>query len=443
MSADMMEREYKVRCQDGPVHGTVEVPGSKSITNRALLLAALAQGTSTVKGVLFSKDSEVFLEALASLGIEMAVDRKCHEVRLQGCAGALPVKKGEIYVGSAGTAARFITALAGMSDGRYEMKSSPQMKKRPMKDLLRALEILGARIRYKEEPYAFPFEIEGAGGGSGTVEEIPLNIDESSQYLSALLMTAPMLKKDITIKLTGKRSAKSYVAITQRMMQEFGADVISQLGEDVYRIRAGGRYMPGEYQVEPDVSAACYFYAMAAVTGGSMTVRHVMPDSMQGDIRFLDVLEQMGSSIRQTPEGICVEGAPGGILEGIRVCMSDFSDQTMTLAAIAPFAKDIVEITGVSHIRRQESNRIQAICQELTRMGIVCEELDDGIRIHPGIPEAAVVHTYDDHRMAMAFSLTGLRAPGIVIADPACCSKTFAEYFEVFDSLTGGTAGKV
>lgn len=443
MSIDIMGKIYEVRCQDGPVTGTVEVPGSKSITNRALLLAALAQGTSTVKGVLFSKDSQVFLEALTSLGIQMEVNEKCHEVRLQGTGGVLPVKEGRIYVGSAGTAARFITAIAGLSDGKYEMESSPQMKKRPMKDLLQALECLGANICYKEEPYAFPFEIEGAGGGRGDVEEIPLNIDKSSQYLSALLMAAPMLKKDITIRLTGKRSAKSYVAITQRMMEEFGVDVIGQLGEDIYQIRSGGRYKAREYQVEPDVSAACYFYGMAAVTGGSMTVRHVTPDSMQGDIRFLHVLEQMGCSVQETPEGLCVSGAVDGALEGIHVCMSDFSDQTMTLAAIAPFAKDVVEITGVSHIRRQESNRIQAICQELTRMGIVCEELDDGIRIHPGKPMAALVQTYDDHRMAMAFSLTGLRAPGIVIADPACCSKTFAEYFQVFDKLTGGTAGSI
>ncbi len=319
MSIDRMEKIYKVRCQNAPVTATVEVPGSKSITNRALLLAALAQGTSTVKGVLFSNDSQVFLEALAALGIQMAVDKARHEVQLQGTGGVLPVKEGKVYVGSAGTAARFITALAGLSDGRYEIEASPQMKKRPMKDLLLALEMLGANICYREEPYAFPFVIEGAGGGRSEVQEIPLNIDESSQYLSALLLAAPMLKKDITIRLTGKRSAKSYVAITQRMMTEFGADVTTQLEENVYRIQSGGRYTAREYQVEPDVSAACYFYGMAAVTGGSITVRHVTPDRMQGDIRFLDVLEQMGCSVRETPDGLCVSGAVGGAQEGIHV----------------------------------------------------------------------------------------------------------------------------
>lgn len=438
-------KKYEVKPLDVAPDIEVTVPGSKSITNRALLLAALAAGTSTLRGVLLSEDARHFLDCLLKLGFSLTLDEEEKVVTVQGEGGHIPKKKATIHVGSAGTAARFLTALAGLSDGEYIVDASEQMRKRPMRELLQALERLGAKIEYLGEAYALPVHIVGAAlaAPDHTVSQIELDIDRSSQFLSALLITSTMLKRELTIKLTGKRKARSYVIITERMMKEFGHQGVTQLGEDCYRITPSAPYKAREYQVEPDVSAACYFYAMAALTGGRVKVRHVTEDSLQGDIRFLDVLECMGCHRECEKTGeivLCGEEVPGrhavGKLQGITVDMSDFSDQTMTLAALAPFADSPVTIQGVAHIRVQESDRLHAIVTELTERGITCEEREDGVKIMPGIPSLGLVHTYEDHRMAMAFALLGLRVPGIRIENPDCCAKTFAEYFSILDDIT-------
>ena len=441
-------KEYEVKPLDVAPDIEVTVPGSKSITNRALLLAALAGGTSTLRGVLLSEDARHFLDCLLKLGFSLTLDEKEKVVTVQGEGGHIPKKKATIYVGSAGTAARFLTALAGLSDGEYTVDASEQMRKRPMRELLQALEQLGARIEYLGEAYALPIHIVGAAlaAPDHVVSQIELDIDRSSQFLSALLITSTLLKRELTIKLTGKRKARSYVIITERMMKEFGHQGVTQLEEDCYRITQSAPYKAREYQVEPDVSAACYFYAMAALTGGRVKVRHVTGDSLQGDIRFLDVLESMGC-YKEREESreivLCGEKVSGehavGKLQGITVDMSDFSDQTMTLAALAPFADSPVTIQGVAHIRGQESDRLHAIVTELTERGIVCEEREDGVKIMPGIPSMGLVHTYEDHRMAMAFALMGLRVSGIRIENPDCCAKTFAEYFSILDDITKNT----
>lgn len=431
-------RQYEVMPVSSPVRTTVTVPGSKSITNRALLLAALAEGKSVIKGVLFSDDSRHFMECIRKLGFWTEISTDRNEVVLCGEGGNIPNKKAVIDVGSAGTAARFLTAFVGLSDGEYEVHSSPQMKKRPMQELFTALEQLGAAITYMEEPYAFPVKITGAKAAApdNDVTRISLNIDRSSQFLSALLITSVMLNKELTIELTGKRSAKSYVQITERMMKEFGHGGVVQESDNCYVMGAGEKYGAREYQTEPDVSAACYFYAMAALTKGEVVVRHVTEASMQGDMRFLDVLEQLGCKKYITDSGeIRLAGEGNGTCQGIKVDMGDFSDQTMTLAALAPFAGGPVTITGVAHIRGQETNRISAIVTELCRMGINCLETEDGMVIYPGNPQPCIVNTYNDHRMAMAFSLIGLRTPGIVIDNPDCCAKTFEGYFSLLDDI--------
>ena len=413
----------------------VRVPGSKSITNRALLLAALGNGVTTIYGGLKSADSEHFLKCLSQLGF--IIDENDDRIIIEGNDGRIPCKEASIYVGSAGTAARFLTSMLAMSDGEYEVTSSEQMAKRPMKDLITALEELGAVFEYYGEEYSLPFKVKGMFHKS--VQNVKfkfnvcVNIDKSSQFLSALLMTAPMLKKRLDIKLTGNRTAKSYVAITIKMMEQFGVTVVCP-DDDNYYIEADSSYIGCEYRCEPDVSAACYFYAMAAVCGITATVKDVHLDSMQGDIRFLDVLQNMGCTICDMEEGVSVAGT--GTLKGVSVNMSDFSDQTMTLAAIAPFASGKVVISNVAHIRGQESDRLSAIENELTRMGIKCETTPDGITIYEGEPKPALIETYDDHRIAMAFAVTGLVAKGIRINNPQCCSKTFPEYFEVLDGLT-------
>ncbi len=409
----------------------VKVPGSKSITNRALMIAALGNGMSYITGIQKSDDSEHFIKCLINLGFE--IKEKDDTITIKGNDGEVPNKKAEIYVGSAGTAARFLTAMLAMSDGEYIINASEQMQKRPMKELIRALELCGAEFEFQKDAYSLPFKVRGIGN-KGYKEELifDINIDKSSQYLSALMMAAPMTHKKTVIRLTGTRSAKSYVVITEKVMQKFGVDIIHDR-ENEYVIEAGALYKGIEYFCEPDVSAACYFYSMAAACGVSAVVQGVHTDSMQGDIKFIKVLSDMGCKVIDTNEGICVTGT--GKLKGLTVDMSDFSDQALTLAAIAPFTDTGVTITNVGHIRNQESNRVMSMYNELVRMGIECTAYDDGIKIEPGAPKPALIRTYNDHRVAMAFSVTGLKAEGIRIDNPDCCRKTFPDYFEILDGL--------
>lgn len=413
----------------------VTVPGSKSMTNRALLMGALAEGKTTLRGVLFSDDSRVFMQALKDIGFSVEIMETEKTVTIDGLGGKVPDNAEEVrrvYVGSAGTAARFLTAFLALSGQEFIVEASEQMKKRPMEPLLRALETLGVSFEYLERLYAFPFRI--CGREEKDPECVELNIDASSQFLSALLLCGVMCRDGMTIRLTGKRNARAYVGISMKMMEEFGCQT-SQLDENTYRVLPEQRYRSGEYQIEPDVSAACYFYGVAAVTGSEVKVKHVHRTTTQGDIRFVDVLKEMGCRVREEKDGIVVSGSSEGQLKGVHVNMSDFSDQTMTLAALAPFADSDTVIDGVGHIRGQESDRIRGIVTELRRMGIACEEREDGITIHPGEVKPAVICTYEDHRMAMAFSLVGCRAEGIIIDDPECCKKTFENYFDILTNL--------
>lgn len=426
--------QYKCKPLIGGRRFVVTVPGSKSITNRALLLGALAKGKSRLRGVLVSEDSRVFMGALKQIGFEVVEDIEHACVEIEGLGGELPPSDTErqVYVGSAGTAARFLTAMLALSGQTYRVDSSEQMKKRPMKPLLQALEKLGAQIEYLERPYAFPFRIKGRSEVG--FETVDLNIDESSQFLSALLLAGVMCREGVGIHLTGSRDAKAYVTISMKMMEEFGVQV-RQMDKDTYQVLPNQCYEAKEYQIEPDVSAACYFYAIAAITANEAKVMHVHRTTTQGDIRFLEVLERMGCQIYEEEDGIVVAGRAEGKLQGVSVRMSDFSDQTMTLAAIAPFAEGKTVIEGVEHIRRQESDRICGIVTELRRMGIACDEREDGLTIYPGEVNPAHIETYEDHRMAMAFSVTGCKAEGIVIDNPMCCRKTFENYFEILTNL--------
>lgn len=412
---------------------TVSVPGSKSMTNRALLLATLADGESKLNGVLFSDDSRYFMKCVQELGIPAVIDEERKQITLTGSKSALPKKEASLYVGSAGTAARFLTALLGITPGHWELSASEQMKKRPMAPLLCGLQELGTHITFHEKENCFPFALETTGVER---QEISINIDDSSQFLSALLIACCRTGKDFTIHVEGSHGM-AYIDMTTRMMEEFGVVAQKQEtdGHISYLVSGSQHYTAREYQIESDLSAACYFYAMAMLLGIEVTVEHVKEDTLQGDINLLYVFEQMGGKIRKTESGIALQGPENGVLHGVTVDMHSFSDQAITLAAVAPFADSPTTITGIGHIRYQESNRIQAIVTELTRLGIRCEELADGVKIYPGTVQAAAVHTYDDHRMAMGFSLLGLRVPGIVINDPMCCKKTFENYFDVLDAV--------
>lgn len=408
----------------------VTVPGSKSITNRALLLAMLADGESNLSGILFSDDSRHFISCLESLKFDTNISEDTKSGTILGLNGKLPCKEASLDVGSAGTAARFLSAALGVSSGTFHMNSSEQMKKRPMAPLLNALRELGCEITFSEKEDYFPFTLHSHGFATDT---ITIDIDKSSQFLSALLIAAPLAGKDFTIKTVGTHGM-AYILMTVKMMEQFGVKVLHP-DENTFIIPAGQSYKALNYEIEPDVSAACYFYALAAILGISVTVKGVHKDSLQGDVQFLDILEKLGCTYEDTTNGIKLTGNEtfASAEKGISIDMSACSDQAITLASIAPYAKVPITITGIGHIRHQESDRIAAIVENLTAMGIRCEETESSVTIYPGQPTGANIKTHDDHRLAMGFSLTGLRAEGIVIEDPGCCRKTFEDYFEVLE----------
>lgn len=426
---------YRVPRHPGPISGSVKVPGSKSITNRALLIAALSKGKASFEGVLFSDDSRHFLSSLVALGFEVDIDEPGQRVTVIGHGGQIPNKEATINVGSAGTAARFLTAMLALSDGRYTINCSDQMKKRPMKPLFDALISIGASFDYLEKEGYLPVRVTG---NKGICQNISMDITKSTQFLSALLMVAPMTNKGVKITITSPKKDGAYIRITRHMMEQFG--VATTFDGNAYHIPKGSNYTIGHYLIEPDMSAACYFYGIAALTGGTILVEGVRSDLIQGDIKFLKVLEALGCHLEAQDLGLQVTGPKEGHYKGIEVDMNDFSDQTMTLAALAVFATSPTHIKNVAHIRLQECNRMEATVNELTSIG--CQVTADGenILITPGPVHGATIKTYDDHRMAMAFSLLGLKIDDILIDDPMCCRKTFENYFEVLTNLLKNNA---
>lgn len=440
----MEQNIYAVKCPkkiNRNVLAEAIVPGSKSVTNRALLLAAMANGTSTIKGCLTSEDAKHFLECLKTLGFpvkEVPDGKLGSNITITGYGGEIPNKKAEIYVGSAGTAARFLVAMLAFSDGEYIVNSSEQMKKRPMQPLIDALKEAGVTVECMEEEGRFPLHIIGAGDKSRIPESFTVNIDKSSQFLSALLIAVGTQERKAEIKVVGSHGL-SYVDLTAEMMKSFGISVEKHSvdGQIKYLFSGEGSYKACAYDIEPDMSAAAYFYALAAVLGTKVTVKGVRTNMLQGDVEFLKVLEKMGCRVQEQNDGsVAVFGAEPGMLQGgFTVDMSAFSDQALTLAAIAPFANAPITITGIGHIRLQECDRIDAMVKNLATLGIKVDEKADEVTIYPGTPKGGRVETYDDHRVAMSFALTGLRTEGVCIMNPSCCKKTFAEYFDVLEEV--------
>lgn len=426
---------------------TAKVPGSKSITNRALLLATLADGESTLRNALFSDDSRHFLKCVQELGFDTSVDESARVITVSGRGGAVPKKEASLYVGSAGTAARFLTAYLGLSSGIYHIDASDQMRRRPMAPLLAGLRKLGCDITCEQQEGFFPFTLRSHGFGR---RETAVNIDNSSQFLSALLISSCLSPADFTIQVEGTHGM-AYIDMTCKMMEQFGVcaqHLISNASGDLplsgdcsedtrmhsFHIAAGQRYRALDYRIEPDVSAACYFYAMCPLLNVPVQVENVHFDSLQGDVEFIKILQKLGCTASDDPEGILLTPPADGRFPGISVDMGACSDQAITLAAIAPFADGPTTITGIGHIRLQESDRLTAIVSELKKLGIACDYTDTSVTIYPGTPGKARITTYEDHRMAMGFSLIGLRSEGIVIDNPSCCRKTFEDYFEVLEA---------
>ncbi len=412
----------------GPLRATVRPPGSKSYTNRALVLAALGDGRSTLTGALFSDDTWHMIRGLQALGIEVTPDEANQRVDIVGTGGKLPAARASVFVGNSGTTARFLAPLMALGRGDYELDGTDAMRKRPMQPLLDALAKLGCRAVSVRGNGCPPIRIH-ATGLEGGVARIAGGV--SSQYFSALLMVAPCTRRGVTLEVEGDLVSKPYIEVTAQAMRAFGAPIVLD-GFKRFEV-APGAYRGTAYEVEPDASAASYFFAAAAATGGTVLVPGLGSESLQGDLSFAHLLERMGCRIRQTATETEVSGPAK--LTGIVTDMSNLSDTAQTLAAIAPFADGVTRVTGIGFIRRKETDRVGAVVTELQRMGIHAQEEADGFVVHPSQPRPADIETYDDHRMAMSFAITGLVAPGIRIRNPGCVSKTFPEFFSVLDRL--------
>jgi 3-phosphoshikimate 1-carboxyvinyltransferase len=413
----------------GPVRAEVTPPGSKSITNRALLCAAMAAGASRLSGVLESEDTHVMVEALRTLGVKLHWDKNDCVIDVQGCGGNWPVPSADLYVANSGTTMRFLTGALSTGSGRYRLDGVPRMRERPIGDLLSALRQLGADVLSETGNDCPPVIVRGAGWAGGTAT---IRGDISSQFLSGLLLAAPYARGPVSIRVSGPLVSQPYVRMTLRIMQSFGARVQDSSLQQ-FEIDAPIPYQARTYAIEPDASAASYFWGAAAITGGAITVRELSRDSLQGDVAFCDCLEQMGCAVQWESDRITVTG--GGHLRGITVDMNAISDTVQTLAAVALFAEGPTTITGVAHIRHKETDRIGDLARELRKLGATVDELADGLRITPGPLHAARIETYQDHRMAMSLALVGLRVPGLTILNPQCTQKTYPNFFEDLEAL--------
>ena len=412
-----------------PLDATIEVPGSKSYTNRALLIAAMARGVSVVTGALFSDDTHYMCNALRKLGVGIDADEKRATFDVHGNGGSIPVSGAELYIGNSGTTSRSLTAYVSLGHGKFVLDGDEPMRRgRPISDLLDALRQVGVSARSQFENGHLPVIVEANGLEGGRTR---LDVTKSSQFLSALLLIAPCAKNGMEIEVVGARKMP-YIDITLAVMETFGVQVVNE-DYKYFRIAGGQQYQPRIYNVEPDASSASYFFAAAALTGGRVTVKHLHLDSPQGDIGFVHILQQMGCQVTASDSGITVTGPRQ--LKGIDVDMRAISDTALTLAAIAPFADNKVTIRNIEHTRWQETDRIHAMVTELRKLGVPVVEHQDGLEISPAPITPAAIDTYEDHRMAMAFSLVGLKASGIRIKDPECVSKTFPNYFDVFEEL--------
>ncbi|MQC18441.1 MAG: 3-phosphoshikimate 1-carboxyvinyltransferase [Chloroflexi bacterium] len=416
-----------------PFDAVVALPGSKSYTNRALLIAALAHGESSLTDALASDDTHYMIAALRALGVTVE-ERDAHTYVVTGAGGPFPATEADLFIGNAGTAARFLTAAVALGRGTFTLDGSEAMRKRPIEPLIEGLRQLGAGIVSRFDNGCPPVDIQALGlaGGRATMRG-----DISSQYFSALLMAAPYAAADVEVLVDGDLVSAPYVTMTLSTMAEFGVRA-ERKGNASFRVPAGQRYEGRTYAVEPDASAASYFFCAAAVTGSRVVVPRLGSRSAQGDLGILEVLERMGCRVEVGEDAIKVQGPPQ--LRGVDADFTQMGDVATSLMAIAPFADGPTTVRGIAQTHYEESDRPVAAATELRRMGIQVEDDWDSVTIQPGDPKPADIETYEDHRIAMSFAVTGLRTPGIRITNPGTTAKTFPEYFEVLREVTSQPA---
>jgi 3-phosphoshikimate 1-carboxyvinyltransferase len=422
-----MSETRKIQPVSGPVNGSIRPPGSKSISNRALILAALADGETQLTGLLDCEDTRVMMESLNRLGISVTHDAQNNTAKILGCAGTPPAPSAELWLENSGTSIRFLTALCCNGHGEYLLDGNSRMRERPIGHLVNALTQWNAQVECREGNDCPPVKIH-AQGIQGGETRVKGNI--SSQYLSALLMTAPCAKSSTQIIVDGPLVSEPYIDMTLGVMAQFGVAVEIQ-SDNHFHIEPAS-YRSTHYFIEPDASAASYFLAAAAITGGTVTVEGLSQLALQGDVRFVDALEQMGCDVSWKNDSVTVIGRP---LHGIEIDMNAISDTAQTLSAVAVFAEGPTRITNVGHMRHKETDRISAVANELRKLGQTVDEEEEGLTIHPAPITPATVETYNDHRMAMSFALIGLKSEGVVIDNPGCTVKTYPHFFDDLERL--------
>jgi len=422
-----MSETRRIHPVSHPVSGSIRPPGSKSISNRALILAALADGESQLTGLLDCEDTRVMIESLNRLGISVTHHPENNTAMIVGCAGTPPASSAELWLENSGTSIRFLTALCCNGHGEYLLDGNSRMRQRPIGDLVDALSQWNTNVKCVEGTNCPPVKIQSQGLQGG---ETHVKGNISSQYLSALLMTAPCAKSPAQIIVDGPLVSEPYIDMTLGVMAQFGVAV--EIQSDNHFLIQPTKYRAAHYYIEPDASAASYFLAAAAITGGTVTVEGLSQLALQGDVRFVDALEQMGCKVSWQNDSVTVVGQP---LQGIEIDMNAISDTAQTLSAVAFFAEGPTRITNVGHMRHKETDRITAVANELRKLGQTVEEAEEGLTIHPAPITPATIETYNDHRMAMSFALIGLKAEGVVIDNPGCTVKTYPHFFEDLERL--------
>lgn len=424
-----MQDPLPIRPLVRPVDATVEIPGSKSYTNRAFLVAAMAEGRSVLRRALVSEDTERMMDSLQRLGFHVA-ELGPDTFVVEGLGGKIPAAEAELFVGNAGTATRFLVAFLGLGHGTYVVDGIERMRQRPIQPLLDALQALGVDAVSIHGTGCPPVRVNASGLEGG---EISMPGDQSSQYFSALLMAGPLTRSGLVIHVEREMVSKPYIDLTADVMAAFGATMEHNADYSLLQVPGNQKYVGREYDVEPDASNASYFFGAAAISGGRVRVPGLGTRSKQGDLRLLDALEAMGCTVTRGEDFVEVRGPER--LKAVQVDANAYSDMAQTLYALAPFAEGVTEVRNVEHSRLQECDRIAASATELRRLGQEVEEFRDGLRITPRPIQPAVIQTYNDHRMAMAFALLGLKAEGIQIADPGCTRKTFPDYWDRLERL--------